>query len=435
MDARDEPTTPVSAITQRRRRRVLSMRSRDGCVFATHTSLRPRAAPRDGCVVARGRGREPRRGRGRGRRGRAPRAAQHVPAHDPQHQAAHRARRGARARGGTRTHTRRRVSVMDELRAVAKEDGGLAGLYRGIEPAVIGTVTSQTVYNYVYASLRVATARMKNKGVREKNSSRRRGPRRAGVARDRLRRGLDQRRADDPDLDGVRAHAGRARERGGGEGVFAEKGGARRRTRRKNDDDEKNDGVFSRTLRALKKKRAPRRVVRRVRLISCFRKRARRRCGRARTTRKEEDVSGDHGRGVGGERPRGVLARRGAVADHGEQPRVAVRVLRKRERRVPAAAREDPERGRGFEPERNARSAHRVGGVRRRVAREDGRHGPDVPGAPREDPAAGERVPRREKPKTTFARERLRTTARSTRCAASRARRAWRRSTAGWARR
>ena len=61
--------------------------------------------------------------------------------------------------------------MMDELRAVAKEDGGLAGLYRGIEPAVIGTVTSQTVYNYVYASLRVATARMKNKGVREKNSS------------------------------------------------------------------------------------------------------------------------------------------------------------------------------------------------------------------------------------------------------------------------
>ena len=53
----------------------------------------------------------------------------------------------ARARGGTRTHTRRRVSMMDELRAVAKEDGGLAGLYRGIEPAVIGTVTSQTVYN------------------------------------------------------------------------------------------------------------------------------------------------------------------------------------------------------------------------------------------------------------------------------------------------
>ena len=108
-----------------------------------------------------------------------------------------------RRRGGinTHTHTRRRVSMMDELRAVAKEDGGLAGLYRGIEPAVIGTVTSQTVYNYVYASLRVAMARKKKK-------KRRRGPRRAGVARDRLRRGLDQRRADDPDMDGVRAHAG-----------------------------------------------------------------------------------------------------------------------------------------------------------------------------------------------------------------------------------
>ena len=70
-----------------------------------------------------------------------------------------------RRRGGinTHTHTRRRVSMMDELRSVAKEDGGLAGLYRGIEPAVIGTVTSQTVYNYVYASLRVATARMREK--------------------------------------------------------------------------------------------------------------------------------------------------------------------------------------------------------------------------------------------------------------------------------
>jgi len=61
--------------------------------------------------------------------------------------------------------------MMDELRSVAKEDGGLAGLYRGIEPAVIGTVTSQTVYNYVYASLRVATARMREK------KKRRRGPR------------------------------------------------------------------------------------------------------------------------------------------------------------------------------------------------------------------------------------------------------------------
>ena len=70
-----------------------------------------------------------------------------------------------RRRGGinTHTHTRRRVSMMDELRSVAEEDGGLAGLYRGIEPAVIGTVTSQTVYNYVYASLRVATARIREK--------------------------------------------------------------------------------------------------------------------------------------------------------------------------------------------------------------------------------------------------------------------------------
>ena len=50
-------------------------------------------------------------------------------------------------------------SIVDELRAVANENGGFAGLYRGIEPAVIGTVTSQTVYNYFYAVLRNASAR------------------------------------------------------------------------------------------------------------------------------------------------------------------------------------------------------------------------------------------------------------------------------------
>jgi adenine nucleotide transporter 17 len=61
---------------------------------------------------------------------------------------------------GTRTNAKpRRVSMFDELRAVAREDGGLKGLYRGIEPAVIGTVTSQTVYNYFYAVLRNASAR------------------------------------------------------------------------------------------------------------------------------------------------------------------------------------------------------------------------------------------------------------------------------------
>ena len=51
-------------------------------------------------------------------------------------------------------------SIVDELRAVANENGGFAGLYRGIEPAVIGTVSSQAVYNYVYAALRGAAARL-----------------------------------------------------------------------------------------------------------------------------------------------------------------------------------------------------------------------------------------------------------------------------------
>ena len=160
----------------------------------------------------------------------------------------------ARARGGTRTHTRRRVSMMDELRAVAKEDGGLAGLYRGIEPAVIGTVTSQTVYNYVYASLRVATARMKNKGVREKNG--------AGAA------GLGALESlAIASVAGsinvvltipiwtvcVRMQAERANE---GEGKVSSPNAAERGAERgaERDDDEKNDGVFSRTLRALKKK-------------------------------------------------------------------------------------------------------------------------------------------------------------------------------------
>lgn len=160
--------------------------------------------------------------------------------------------RGAetRRRGGTRTHTRRRVSMMDELRAVAKEDGGLAGLYRGIEPAVIGTVTSQTVYNYVYASLRVATARMKNKGVREKNSS---GAAGLGalesLAIASVAGSINVVLTIPIWTVCVRMQAERANE---GEGKVPSPNAAERGAER--DDDEKNDGVFSRTLRALKKK-------------------------------------------------------------------------------------------------------------------------------------------------------------------------------------
>lgn len=67
-------------------------------------------------------------------------------------------KRATRRRDGD-PFAKRRVSMFDELRAVAREDGGLKGLYRGIEPAVIGTMTSQTVYNYFYAVFRNASAR------------------------------------------------------------------------------------------------------------------------------------------------------------------------------------------------------------------------------------------------------------------------------------
>jgi adenine nucleotide transporter 17 len=51
-------------------------------------------------------------------------------------------------------------SILDDLRALAREEGGGVGaLYRGIEPAVIGTVTSQAVYNWWYAKLRGSYAK------------------------------------------------------------------------------------------------------------------------------------------------------------------------------------------------------------------------------------------------------------------------------------
>ena len=161
-----------------------------------------------------------------------------------------------RRRGGTRTHTRRRVSVMDELRAVAKEDGGLAGLYRGIEPAVIGTVTSQTVYNYVYASLRVATARMKNKGVREKNSSDAAGlGALESLAIASVAGSINVVLTIPIWTVCVRMQAERANE---GEGKVSSPNAAERGAERgaERDDDEKNDGVFSRTLRAFFSKKA-----------------------------------------------------------------------------------------------------------------------------------------------------------------------------------
>ena len=150
----------------------------------------------------------------------------------------------ARARGGTRTHTRRRVSMMDELRAVAKEDGGLAGLYRGIEPAVIGTVTSQTVYNYVYASLRVATARMREKKNGAAGLSALESLAIASVA------GSINVVLTIPIWTVcVRMQAERANE---GEGKVPSPNAAERGAERDDDDEKKDfrDGVFSRTLGA-----------------------------------------------------------------------------------------------------------------------------------------------------------------------------------------
>ena len=139
---------------------------------------------------------------------------------------------------------------MDELRAVAKEDGGLAGLYRGIEPAVIGTVTSQTVYNYVYASLRVATARMKNKGVREKNGAAGLGALES-LAIASVAGSINVVLTIPIWTVCVRMQAERANE---GEGKVPSPNAAERGAER--DDDEKNDGVFSRTLRAFKARAA-----------------------------------------------------------------------------------------------------------------------------------------------------------------------------------
>ena len=154
--------------------------------------------------------------------------------------------RGAetRARGGTRTHTRRRVSMMDELRAVAKEDGGLAGLYRGIEPAVIGTVTSQTVYNYVYASLRVATARMREK----KNGAAGLGALES-LAIASVAGSINVVLTIPIWTVCVRMQAERANE---GEGKVPSPNAAERGAERDDDDEKKDfrDGVFSRTLGA-----------------------------------------------------------------------------------------------------------------------------------------------------------------------------------------
>ena len=46
--------------------------------------------------------------------------------------------------------------MIAELRQLIREEGGVSALYRGVEPAVIGTVASQAVYNYFYSAMRNA---------------------------------------------------------------------------------------------------------------------------------------------------------------------------------------------------------------------------------------------------------------------------------------
>ena len=134
--------------------------------------------------------------------------------------------------------------MMDELRSVAKEDGGLAGLYRGIEPAVIGTVTSQTVYNYVYASLRVATARMREK----KNGAAGLGALES-LAIASVAGSINVVLTIPIWTVCVRMQAERANE---GEGKVPSPNAAERGAERDDDDEKKDfrDGVFSRTLGA-----------------------------------------------------------------------------------------------------------------------------------------------------------------------------------------
>ena len=365
---------------------------------------------------------------------------QHVPAHDPQHQAAHRARRETfpRARGGTRTHTRRRVSMMDELRAVAKEDGGLAGLYRGIEPAVIGTVTSQTVYNYVYASLRVATARMKNKGVREKNSS---GAAGLGalesLAIASVAGSINVVLTIPIWTVCVRMQAERANE---GEGKVSSPNAAARGAERgaERDDDEKNDGVFSRTLRALKKKARA--------AASSDGSVSSRASGSARDTRGGMDERGPP------VRKKTFLETTGAVWEEnglagfwrGVTPSL-IMVSNPALQYAFYESASDAFRRRRAKTQRGVAGSSPSGTLGALTAWEVfvaaslAKMGATVLTYPvllvkTRLQASGSRGGKKNRKRRSRAR-RLRTTARSTRCAASRARRAWRRSTAGWARR
>ena len=58
--------------------------------------------------------------------------------------------------------TTKKPTMVDELKSVIAEGDGISSLYRGIEPAVVGTVCSQLVYNYFYTIFRNAKVKSKN---------------------------------------------------------------------------------------------------------------------------------------------------------------------------------------------------------------------------------------------------------------------------------
>ena len=74
----------------------------------------------------------------------------------------HRAGKQKGRRDGTSDAPTPKRGMVAELRQLINEEGGVTALYRGVEPAIIGTVASQFVYNYFYSAMRnkyIATKR------------------------------------------------------------------------------------------------------------------------------------------------------------------------------------------------------------------------------------------------------------------------------------
>ena len=246
----------------------------------------------------------------------------------------------------------------------ARKSGGVGALYRGIEPAVIGTVTSQAVYNWWYAKLRGSYAKKYGENPGALGSLAvaaaagsvnvlmtipiwtvcvRMQAERAGADGEKKRRD-----AGDDAAEGEKTQT-RWGERNGGEG----------------------EGRYGSTVFEPAATGAGAAVV------------ARRRFSRRRAR-------------VGGERRERILARRRALARDGRQPRAAVRLLRVRCRSVQAGEGSETkgdERGRveGAAPRRVDRGGLliRLGGVRGGFRGEGLRDDADVPGASREVAAAG----------------------------------------------